>query len=79
MLRRPRRVQRRNIRCAGRVLQYSFGPLNAGWRSAPTARHPCQHGERSKVAVEPVFATLAGSPTMATRGVKEAEGKTLNI
>jgi hypothetical protein len=37
-LRRPRRVQRRNIECDSHFLEHSFSPLNAGWDGA--ARHP---------------------------------------
>jgi hypothetical protein len=39
-LRRPRSVQRRNMRCDPHILQYLFSPLNAGWDGA--ARHPYQ-------------------------------------
>jgi len=37
-LRRPRRVQRRNLECDSRVLEHSFSPpLDAGWDGAARA------------------------------------------
>jgi hypothetical protein len=57
-LRRPRRVQWRNMRSDSHVIKHLFSPLNADWDGA--ARHPYQ-----MVTVFTCHPSSVGSSTLA--------------
>jgi hypothetical protein len=67
VLRRPRRVQRRNRECDSHVLERSFSPLNAGWDSA--ARHPYLSGVVSRCS----------APTTSQQMEMENDGRSATL